>query len=236
MSSRTRASGAKVDLVSTWIGDDFAARPFGDDPTEMEECDPLGQIESRIHVVLDHDERDFTGYAAQEVKDVAALLRRQPGERLVQEQDPRMLRERHGDLHPAALTVRRVAQGTVCDLGETDARQRLACGLDQRLLPFETDERIPAQRPQSEDGEHHIAQQRFLLEERDDLERARDTQMRPSACRQAGDVAPEKLDRPAIRLNSVVLPAPFGPMMSRRSPCATTRSTPDVTLKPPKDL
>src|SRR5260370_32382969 len=35
---------------------------------------------------------------------------------------------------------------------------------------------------------------------------------------------------------SVVLPAPFGPMMSRRSPGSTARSTPLVTRKPPNDL
>src|SRR5207249_858064 len=41
---------------------------------------------------------------------------------------------------------------------------------------------------------------------------------------------------PVIRLKSVVLPAPLGPMMSRRSPGSTTRLTPEVTRSPPNDL
>src|SRR5262249_53625651 len=41
---------------------------------------------------------------------------------------------------------------------------------------------------------------------------------------------------PVIRLNSVVLPAPFGPMISRRSPGVTSRLTLLVTCKPPNAL
>ena len=41
---------------------------------------------------------------------------------------------------------------------------------------------------------------------------------------------------PVMRLNRVVLPAPFGPMISRRSPGATLRLTLVVTRKPPNDL
>src|SRR6478736_1784670 len=39
---------------------------------------------------------------------------------------------------------------------------------------------------------------------------------------------------PEITLNSVVLPAPFGPRMARRSPCATSRSTSRTAWRPPK--
>ncbi len=41
---------------------------------------------------------------------------------------------------------------------------------------------------------------------------------------------------PVMRLNKVVLPAPFGPMISRRSPGSTLRLTLVVTRKPPNDL
>src|SRR5690242_11094143 len=39
---------------------------------------------------------------------------------------------------------------------------------------------------------------------------------------------------PAITLNSVVLPAPFGPRIPRRSPGATSRSTSLTAWSPPK--
>ncbi len=39
---------------------------------------------------------------------------------------------------------------------------------------------------------------------------------------------------PVIRLNSVVLPAPFGPMMALRSPGMIFSDTPRTARKPPK--
>ena len=48
---------------------------------------------------------------------------------------------------------------------------------------------------------------------------------------------PESIrNSPVMRLNSVVLPAPFCPMMSRRSPAATARFTAVATRRPPNDL
>ena len=41
---------------------------------------------------------------------------------------------------------------------------------------------------------------------------------------------------PVTRLNSVVLPAPFGPMISRRSPGITVSETSRVAGRPPKRL
>src|SRR5215470_17258121 len=41
---------------------------------------------------------------------------------------------------------------------------------------------------------------------------------------------------PAMRLNSVVLPAPLGPMSARRSPGRTARATPSTARRPPKCL
>ena len=47
---------------------------------------------------------------------------------------------------------------------------------------------------------------------------------------------PSGASSPVMRLNSVVLPAPFGPMISRRSPGSTFRLTLAVTRRPPNDL
>src|SRR6266571_9150829 len=41
---------------------------------------------------------------------------------------------------------------------------------------------------------------------------------------------------PVMRLKSVVLPAPLGPMISRRSPGSTASATSRVTRSPPNDL
>src|ERR1044071_9439069 len=50
-------------------------------------------------------------------------------------------------------------------------------------------------------------------------------------------IEPESgVSSPVMRLNSVVLPAPFGPMISRRSPGSTLRLTSVVTRNPPNAL
>ena len=50
-------------------------------------------------------------------------------------------------------------------------------------------------------------------------------------------IVPEETGkRPLIRLNSVVLPAPLGPMMAWREPRATSRLTPMMTAVGPKLL
>src|SRR5712691_10416994 len=41
---------------------------------------------------------------------------------------------------------------------------------------------------------------------------------------------------PEMRLNSVVFPAPFGPMRARRSPGRTASDTPPTACSPPKYL
>ena len=47
---------------------------------------------------------------------------------------------------------------------------------------------------------------------------------------------PSGVSSPVMRLNKVVLPAPFGPMISRRSPGATLRQTLVVTRRPAERL
>ena len=41
---------------------------------------------------------------------------------------------------------------------------------------------------------------------------------------------------PESRLNSVVLPAPFGPMMAKISPGSTVNDTPSTALTPPNSI
>ncbi len=61
--------------------------------------------------------------------------------------------------------------------------------------------------------------------------------------REPRHVAAEERDAPALgssvpvtQWKSVVLPAPFGPMSTRRSPCGTLSDTPSTARRPPKSL
>ena len=79
-----------------------------------------------------------------------------------------------------------------------------------------------------------------MLEEPDGLERARDAQLDDLVRRQPAESRPSRrilplvaLVIPVIRLKSVVLPDPFGPMTLTSSPWLTGRSRFPMTLRPP---
>ena len=68
----------------------------------------------------------------------------------------------------------------------------------------------------------------------------RDAEMRPLSGRNGGEVLPLEQDAsaatgtvPEIALNSVLLPAPFGPMTVTNSPARTVRSMPVKAARPP---
>ena len=80
-----------------------------------------------------------------------------------------------------------------------------------------------------------------FLERLRDLMGAADAGAAASLRRHAGEIAAVEADGagvgarpPAIRLNSVVLPAPFGPMMPTASPGAIARSRSSATMIEPK--
>ena len=76
------------------------------DLAEMQERDPVGEIEHHVHVVLDHDDGDVARNPGQKPAHVAPLVRRQAGEGLVEQEKLRLLRQRHGDLDAPPLAVR----------------------------------------------------------------------------------------------------------------------------------
>src|SRR5919201_3450340 len=106
MSLNTSASVAKVDLPGARMGDHLGASALDDDFAQVQYGDAFGEVEGDIHVVLDHDDRHRAWDGADQPQHVAPLLDREPGEGLVEEEDPGILGERHGDLDTTTLAVR----------------------------------------------------------------------------------------------------------------------------------
>jgi hypothetical protein len=116
----------------------------------MEHGDALGEVERHVHVVLDHHDRYVARDSGDEGQHVAALLERQAGEGLVEQQDAWVLGEGHGDLRAAALAVRRLGKGALGEVAEPDPREHLAGTGHQCRLPVESHERVPAERSEPE--------------------------------------------------------------------------------------
>ena len=81
------------------------------------------KIERHVHVVLDHHDGHVARNGQQQLAHVLPLVDRQAGERLVEQQHFRILRQRHGDLDAPAFAVGGLRQRPVGDVVETDARR-----------------------------------------------------------------------------------------------------------------
>ena len=95
-----------------------AGGPSRDDPALRQHTDVLAQAHHRLHHVLDHQDRDAArrGCARTTGIDVADLGRVQAGQHLVEQQQPRLGRERAGELQPLAAGDRQ-ARGRLVELG-----------------------------------------------------------------------------------------------------------------------
>src|SRR5262245_42379379 len=105
MRSTTRASVAKIHVTPLGIRDPFHPRAFEDDFSVVQDRDALRQVERGVHIVLDHDDGNLARYAGDQVLHRRALLARESGERLVEQEEAGLLRQRHGDFHAALLPV-----------------------------------------------------------------------------------------------------------------------------------
>src|SRR5262245_1032904 len=198
MLRRLSALLAKVDLPGARVGNHLGARAFDDHLAEMQQRDSFGEFERHVHVVLDHHDRHVARDRLQQLPYIVALVDREARERLVEQQDLGVLRQRHGDLHPPLLAVGGLRQRPIGDVLEADAPTRVTPARDESGLMVEAAERVPAQRRQAEQSERDVPQDGVLWKQRDDLIGARHPEMRPAMARHAGDVAAEQQDRSAV--------------------------------------
>ena len=119
---------------------DVRGRALGEEAALVEHGDAVGQLEHHPHVVLDQHDRvaAVAVQAADQAGDLVGLLVAHPRGRLVQQQQPRLQRQRHRDLGGALIAVRHLAHQPVGLGGETgqchDAAD-LAPHRGRRVLP-----------------------------------------------------------------------------------------------------
>src|SRR6185503_20341635 len=104
----------------------------------------------------------------------AALFARQAGERLVEEQHARLLRERHGDLEAALLAVRHFRHRPLREMLEADKGQHASRFLVESRFRRKN---LPALLRQAEERERDVVLESVLREERDDLVGAREAEV-----------------------------------------------------------
>ena len=126
---------------------------------------------------------------------VRALLAREAGERLVEQQHARLLRERHRDLDAPLLAVGHLGDRPLrrCARGRRAARTRARLVVELLRAARRTRSSARCDSPSSD--ERDVVLERVLREERDDLVGAREAAMRAPVRRQPADFLAEEADR-----------------------------------------
>ena len=163
----------------------------------------------------------------QHLRELHPLAAREAGGRLVEHHQLRLARQRHADLELALLPVREVADGRrraapsspTRSARSSRARSHLGRHAGQANRP-----QVP--RLDAQDRQVEVVLDREAEEESRRLVRAGQPETRRAV--RAGRIVTSRPNSsivpvvggnsPAMTLNSVVLPAPFGPRIARRSP------------------
>ena len=171
-------------------------------------------------------------------KSFSTSVERERRGRLVHDDQPRLHRERAGDLDHLLLGD---ARGRApARIGSTSRPMRVGDGARLRRHPPPVDEEPRPGLAADEDvlGDRHVRGEGELLVDRDDAEllrvvrarRARPSRRRRRSCRCPAAAAPDRI------FSSVDLPAPFSPSSAWISPGATSKSTSSSASTPGKRL
>ena len=195
----------------------------------------VGERHHRRHHVLDHDHRDLplVPDAPDERGEPHRLGGVHAGDDLVEHEHARRRGEGARELEPLAGRERERPGELTRALGEPHELDNLGGALPRRARHT----------PAAVDGaDRDVLGDREVRERPHDLVRADDRPRAPrwwaawpltrhSSSRTSPEVGRSE---PAMRLKSVVLPAPFGPMTPRISPSRSSSVTPSTALRPPK--
>src|SRR6185437_3337738 len=195
--------------------------------------EPVGDPHHRVHGVLDDgDGHAFLAQPCQHIQHLVTLIAAKPGQGLIQQQEPRPAGECARQLHQPELLVGEPAGRHVRMLLHPDAVQRADRGIDR--LVIRQAGAVGADDDVSSSGRR--GKLRTTWKVRPTPMRQTWCTLRPSMGWPARVALPSSaLSTPFSRLNSVVLPAPFGPMMPRISPPAIEKVTSPTARRPPKE-
>ena len=245
-----RFVGAQVRGDDVGVVQHGAGLAVGDDPALVHGHQPVGDGGDERHVVLDHEEGrpEPLADAQQQRAERLGLALGDAARRLVEQHDRRAVGDDAGQVDDAAGAGRQLAHELRPEGAEAEQLDELVDPPAHLLLGVE-------RRGQVQGGRQRVAHldlplegdgDRLLDGERGEqpgvLERAPEAAAGPgrAGLRSVMSVPPSTTAPPSAGVkpettsNSVVLPAPLGPMMPTISPGATARSTRSTARMPPK--
>src|ERR1700732_2643041 len=94
--------------------------------------------------MLDHDYGDIARDAVEQYTHGLALGMGEAGKWLIEQQEPGLLRQRHGQLEPAPLAIRGLDHDPLCAVAKTNAPERVVRGRVEVPIGGEDRPRIPS--------------------------------------------------------------------------------------------
>ena len=187
------------------------------------------------HHMLDDDDGEAAARQLADQRDSLVDLRRiEPRHHLVEQQQPRLRRQRPRHFKPALVDGREIARRRALARRQADEIDGLA-----RLVA-----RAVGLRVAQEGAGHHVVEHGHAAERLRNLKGARKPVRADIMRPQADDLRGRKRTpsryragrNPVMRLKAVVLPAPFGPISASVSFSRTEKLTSCTARRPPKRL
>ena len=209
------------------FGADLVERAFGEHRAFVQHRDLHAELAHEGHVVLDDDDRAVSAMSREQLGGLGRLGVGHAGDRLVDQQQLRVLRQQHADLEPLLLAVRQVGGERLRAVREPDrcrgsrrCASRLGAGVPRRTA-------CRRRRAVAVEREQQVVRDGVALEHGRLLELAADAEVGDRRLVERGEVVRAAANStspssgrvlPVMTSIMVVLPAPFGPMMARISP------------------
>src|SRR6266478_5230049 len=118
------AATAEIDLEDTRIALDLLDWPLAQHGPLVEHGDLAGDLPHELHVVLDDENRAVRGDRLEQLTRARGLFVGHPGDRLIDQQELRILRDHHADLEPLLFAVRQGAGLPIGLVGELHGLER----------------------------------------------------------------------------------------------------------------
>ena len=171
----------------------------GDDLAVVQDRDALREREGNVHVVLDHQQGDGRIELLQERRHRVRLGGREPGGRLVEQEELRLAGQRQGDLELALLAVREIAHDLGLPVGEPDRVEHLARAVVKRRVAVHAAMKVELGRGEGLHRQEAVLERGEPREEVGDLVRARQAEARAPVRCGTRDVPAEEHDVAAAR-------------------------------------
>src|SRR5262245_24057098 len=200
MSRTSSISGrSQIDLLHECVGLDLVGQAVGDDLAVVQDRDALREREGHVHVVLDHQEGDGRIELLQERRHRVRLGGREPGGRLVEQEELRLAGQRQGDLELALLAVREIAHDLGLLVGQPDRVEDAPRALVKCRVAVHAAVQVELGRRQGLNRKETVLERGEPREEVGDLIRAGQAEARAPVRCGARDVPAEEHDVAAAR-------------------------------------